>query len=598
MSRSHGYRFANDVLPETLFDNPLAFARAVTNQRQGLQLLASAWDRAGATMAAADRAGRAGLTATIEQRGAYGIILVSVPPPRGPGDPAMIVIAGTGDGESSYDVTGFYILELGSDTRYHVVSRTANAEHGTTLGIGPAPDARMFIDHVCGSVSPRIPTVPAYYWWHAFDGATAMRAWLNTRDPMSAVAQHPILLLPEIAESASVFLTGGASADGLPQFRYRLMRDPAFGPAAHGLAMLLASARSGVAAANLARALVVLAEAREYGADRAQSYAIEADIRQKLAVLGIETRANHEAAQRLQAMAQQPQAEAPRQRMARGSHFGIDGGAPPNDTTFATLFLDTSELPQFTRGELADLDPGNGIAAASITWTGRDDWAMSRIIDTRWTFATAADAEQFLRSAQHAIGDRLPAVGTPPLAEETLAFGSPRTAQILVFRVGRTVGRLAVAQGAAAAEPLEQAMLVPYAQRAVQRAHWNLSRYWLSVGCGSDAATLFVQTPNARLLADYPILALPELPAAMATLGGAYVHGAQQLWQLQTQLRGQQWQAYRSATQALVRTLLDDRTSEPRVNVAHALAIVDEMRRLDPDPIWMQLAAECATRRA
>jgi hypothetical protein len=45
-----------------------------------------------------------------------------------------------------------------------------------------------------------------------------------------------------------------------------------------------------------------------------------------------------------------------------------------------------------------------------------------------------------------------------------------------------------------------------------------------------------------------------------------------------------------------VRTLLDDRTSDPRVNAAHAHAIVDEIRRLDSDPIWIQLAAECRTR--
>jgi hypothetical protein len=593
MSRSHGYRFANDVLPETLFDNSLAFARAVTNQRQGLQLLASAWDRAGATMPAADRAGRAGLTASIQQRGAYGIILVSVPPPREAGDPAMIVIVGSGDGESRYDVNGYFILELGADTRYHVVSRTAHSDQATTLGVGPAPDAQMFIDHVCGSVvPPRIPSVPAYYYWHAFDGAGAMRAWLDTRDPLSAIAQHPILLLPEIAESASVYLTGGATAEGLLELRHQLMRDPAFGPAAHGLALLLVNARTGVVAANLARAIKVVAEASEYGADRAQGYAIEADIRHKLAVLGIETRANYEAAQRLRAMAQAPQNDVPlRPRMARGSHSGI-----PQDPSFATLFLDGSELPYFTRGELTDLDAGHALAAASITWTGRDDWAMSRIIDSRWSFATAAEASQFLQSAQHAIGDGLPQLPAPQLAEETLAYGGPRAAQIIVFRVGRTVGRLAVAQGHAAPDTLEQAMLLPYAQRAVQRAQWNLSRYWLNVGCGTDAATLFVQTPNARLLADYPILALPEFPAAMATLGGAYVQGAQQLWQLQTQLRGQQWQAHRTATQALVRTLLDDRTSDPRVNAAHAHAIVDEIRRLDSDPIWIQLAAECRTR--
>lgn len=66
MSRSHGHRFANEALPDALFDNPLAFARTIANQRQGLQLIASAWDRAGALLPAADRAARSGLMATFD----------------------------------------------------------------------------------------------------------------------------------------------------------------------------------------------------------------------------------------------------------------------------------------------------------------------------------------------------------------------------------------------------------------------------------------------------------------------------------------------------------------------------------------------------
>ena len=608
MSRSHGYRFANDVLPETLFDNPLAFARTISNQRQGLQLLASAWDRAGATMPACDRASRSGLNLSVAPRGAFLVIHILVPPPREHGDPTMIVIVGQGDGQSRFDSPQYFVLELGADARFHIVMRMADDEQGHDitaracgLGIGAAPDGHSFIEQVCEYVArrqppaPRMPTVPAWYWWHAFGGAEAMIAWLSTRDPVTTVMRDPILLLPEIVDSSSVFLTGGATAQGLPEVRHQMQRDGSFAPAAHQLAMYLANSKSGVAPANLGRAIALLAEAREYGGDRNEACAIEAEIRQKLAALGIDVRKNYEEAQRLRAMAQSqagavtsPAQEQPPQRVARGSSAGI-----PRDPTFGTLFLDGSELPYFQRGELTELDACGGLIAGSVTWMGRDDWAMSRIIDTRWLFASAAAADQFLRGAMHAIGDWLPQTSAPQLGDVTLAYGSPRAAQILVFRIGRMVGRLAVAQGAAASDPLEQVMLLPYAQRAVQRAQWNLSRYWLTVGHGNDAATMFTQAPNPRLLAEYPILALPEFPAAMATLGGPYAQGAQILWQLQQQLRGQQWQAHRDATVALVRALLDDRASDTRVNAAHAMAIVDEIRRLDSDPIWIQLDAEC-----
>ena len=220
-------------------------------------------------------------------------------------------------------------------------------------------------------------------------------------------------------------------------------------------------------------------------------------------------------------------------------------------------------------------------------------------------FPTGEAAEKYLRSVMATVGDGLPALPTPELADGTIAFGGaapgrlPNTrhaAQSIVVRVGRMIAKLYIAEGPSAplsGHVLDQTMLVPLAQHIANRAHWMLTRYWLSVGRGADAATLFAASPNPRLLAEYPILALPELPAAMLTLGDAYTASAQALWNLQTQLRGQQWQAHRDATHALVRTLLDDRSSEPRVNAAYASTLVAEMRRLDGDPIWAQLEAEC-----
>jgi hypothetical protein len=243
-----------------------------------------------------------------------------------------------------------------------------------------------------------------------------------------------------------------------------------------------------------------------------------------------------------------------------------------------------------------------------VVWVGDERWPMWRIIDTRYLFPTADGAEKYLRRVMGLIGDGLPALPTPELADATIAFGGaspgriPNTrhaAQSIVVRVGRMIAKLYVAEGPSApltGHVLEQAMLVPLAQRIVARSQYMLARYWLNVGRGTDAATLFARSPNPRLLAEYPILALPEFVNAMLTLGNGFMRSAQALWDLQTQLRGQQWQAHREATAALVRTLLDDSTSEPRVNAAQAVALVTEMRRLDADPIWAQLEAECRTR--
>lgn len=597
MSRSHGHRFANEALPETVFDNPLAFARTLASQRQGLQLLASAWDRAGGRLAAADRVSRSGLTASVAPRGAYTVITIAVPPPRELGDPAAIVVVGTGDGATRFDAVHYFILELAVHTasgeaRFVVVARDAHAEHGTPLGDGPAPDLAWFADHACELVArrpappPRIPTVPAWYWWHAFRGADAMRAFLAASDheQQLAVAQRaPVLLLPELAEAADVFLTGGATSAELRAFQAQLRRDERFGPTCHVLATLLANARTGSVPANLARALAILQEARAYGADRARSYAIEADVHDQLAAIGIDVRANHETAQRLRELAAAPAGPEPR-RLARGS-----SGPAHGDPTWTALFLDESELPQHARVEdrRAEEPPPGALHAGYVAWSAPTG---ERLADMRWLFATAAAADAFVRGALAVIGDGLPTLPAPQLGDTALAFGH-HAAQVVVVRAGRAVAKLC-----AVGAHLAPQQLIPLARRAAQRAQWLLARYWLAVGRASDAAMLFARSPSPRLLADYPILALPELPAAIETLGEAYAPAARALWQLQADLRGRAWQAHREAMHALVRTLLDDRASDPRVNAAHAAVLVAEMRRLDSDPCWAQLDAECRAR--
>lgn len=599
MSRSHGYRFANEALPEALFDNPLVFARTLATGRYGLQLIASAWDRAGALLPAADRAGRSGLTATIEQRGPFAAIQITVPPPREAGDPGAIVIVGRGDGVNAFDDAQYFMLELG-DGCFHVVTRRPTDEHGTNLGIGPAPDMRWFTDHVCELIAKRpapaarTPSVPAWYWWHVFRGADAMRSFFNANDlaaQLHAAQRAPVLLMPELAEAADVFLTGGATSASLREFQRAIKAEPTYAPGLLVLATLLANARIGSIAANLCRAITVVEEAREYGADDAPACAIEADIRQKLAAIGIEPRANHEAAQRLLSRAPSPSDS--QRRIARGS-------TGPGDPTWMSLFLDETELPHYRRAEdrRFEAPPSNTLAAGSVTWVGDERWPMWHLIDTRMLFATAEVADRYLRSVLASIGDGLPALPTAELADATIAFGHPG-AHSIVIRVGRMVGKLYVVEGPGArpsGHVLDQSMLLPLAQRIVQRAQWLLARYWLAIGRSTDAAQLFAQSPTQRLFTDYPILALPELPAAMLTLGSEYIAAAQALWQLQTQLRSRAWETHRRATAALVRTLLDERAGEPRVNVAHAAVLVAEMRKLDADPVWATLEAECRAR--
>lgn len=617
MSRSHGHRFANETLPDQLFDNPLAFARTLANERQGLQLLASAWDQAGALLPAVDRVQRSGLAATFEQRGAYVAMAITVPPPRELGDPCMIAIVGSGDGQTKLDNVQYFVLELDrsagtGDTRFVIAQRSERDVATTPVGKGPPPDLRWFVDHVCELVArrappaPRIPQVAGWYYWHAFRGDEAMRAFLQANDfaQQLAIAQRmPVLLLPETAEAADVFLTGGATSASLRRFHATLRTDASFAPASFVLATLLANSQSGSVAANLARAITVLVEARELGADRSPSYTLEAEIRTSLATAGIDVRKNYETAQKLLAMAG-PQPVPGERRMARGS------SAPSGDPIWPALFLDESELSHYQRTEdkrAQDTPPG-AIHAGQVVWVGGEQWPMWRIIDTRYLFPTGDTAERYLRRVMGLIGDGLPALPTPELADATIAFGGaspgriPNTrhaAQSIVVRVGRMIAKLYVAEGPGApltGHVLEQAMLVPLAQRIVARAQYMLARYWLDVGRGTDAATLFARSPNPRLLTDYPILALPEFVNAMLTLGDGFQRGAQALWDLQTQLRGREWQAHRQAIAALVRTLLDDSASEPRVNAAHAASLVSEMRRLDADPIWAQLAAECSAR--
>jgi hypothetical protein len=243
-----------------------------------------------------------------------------------------------------------------------------------------------------------------------------------------------------------------------------------------------------------------------------------------------------------------------------------------------------------------------GLRAGYAAWAADEASPMARILDARWVFRTAGAASSFMAAA--ALGAGLPMLPAPALGDETLAFGDDgttggRRTHAIVMRIGRVVARLQVFEGAYAAASrhiLHAAMLHPLAQKAVLRARQGLSQYWILVASPTNAVPALVHSPGynaAQLLSKYPLLAHPELPTSLAMMGDDYVPVARALAAFQAQLRAHRWATYRDAMLALVRALLASDMGDPRVNVAHAYEIVYEMRCLDPDPIWIQLDAQC-----
>jgi hypothetical protein len=636
---SHLYRFANEALPENVFDNPLAFSRGIANPLKASGLLAAIWDRAGGRLAGADRVSREGMTTKIVRVDPFTIVHLQPPFARESGDPCTIVVVGKGDGENQFDDVKYFVVELTADGRFALVERKQHEEHAANLGEAP-PDVSGILE-VCierahgrePSPRDRVGTIAPWYWWHVCRGPEVMRAFANTpeHEAWGAIHQHPILLLPELVESAR--LAGGfndRAIGGLAQMHASLRGTPHFAPFQRLLATALASARGGNPRVNIDRALAVLAEARASasGADLGRAASEEAGLRTRLAQMGIEPRRNYERARELyEAARKEPAEQADRERDERDERAvatALASLAPPpaatTDPTWSMLFLDENELAGFQRREdRRDENPNpndrsfaelRGIGAGSVVWLGNEAWPMWRVIDTRWLFPSVANATAFADQMVAHAGEGLPSLPVPNIGDAARGWGgiqlgrggpgSRYAGQIVFFRVGRMVAKLFAAEGPAApqaGQALAQSMLFPYAEAIVRRAQWALPRYWLGIARGTEAANVFVQTPPSAavaLLSQYPILALPEFPAAMATLGDAHAVAAQALWSLQSTFKTDY--SWRNVVKPLVRSLLDDRIGEPRVNAHAALALVLDMRRVDNDPAWAQLEAECRAR--
>jgi hypothetical protein len=244
-----------------------------------------------------------------------------------------------------------------------------------------------------------------------------------------------------------------------------------------------------------------------------------------------------------------------------------------------------------------------------VEWLGDPAAPVYRVVDARWVFASSKAARAYCDSpATHLLArDGLANPAVLPIGDGAHAWDGARSRpggrarQCLLFRVDRVVARLDVTEGPGAAQALQalsRAHVLPYADAVVRRVRRVLAEYWLAIGRGTAAAHAFVQAPPRtadRVLAEYPILLLPEFPTAMASLGEAHRAAAERLAVLQGTVR-HNWQAYRELLRALVRSLLDETAGEPRINADAALRLVSAHRRLDADPAWTALEAEAGER--
>ena len=425
---------------------------------------------------------------------------------------------------------------------------------------------------------------PAGYWWSVCRGPEIMRAFHAAPEPQAwrVVERHPALLLPELVDAAERVLGRTRAIDGLREMHHTLRGSPAYAPYHRLLAAALAGEHRGSRRVNLERALAVIEDVRRTAAADPADERIERTIRAALAALP---------------------------------------GSGPKPPAMHELFLDEFDLAGLQRGDDRRGSNPNlhdrayaahgGLTTGAVEWLGDPAAPVYRVVDARWEFASTKAAKAYLDSpgTQLLARDGLANPAVLLIADGAHAWGTARSApggrarQCLLFRVDRMVARLDVTEGPKAAQELQalsRAHLLPYADAVVRRVRRTCAVYWLAIGRGTVAAHQFAQTPPRkadRMLAEYPILLLPEFPTAMASLGEAYRAAAERLAVLQGTIRSN-WNAYRELLRALVRALLEDAAGEPRINADAALRLVGAHRRLDGDQAWTALEAECSARAA
>ncbi|HEX3760247.1 MAG TPA: hypothetical protein VHW23_16130 [Kofleriaceae bacterium] len=434
------------------------------------------------------------------------------------------------------------------------------------------------------------------YWWPVFRGDEIARAFMATpeAEAWQVIERHPALLLPELVDAAERMFGRNRALDGLREMHHVLRGSVAYAPYHRLLVAALVAERRGSRRVNLERALAVIQDVRRAAPGEPGDDPIEQALRAELAAL----------------------VPAPVARPAATAPPPVPAAKPP---TADAMFLDEAELPGFRRGsDRRDANPHpvdrayathGGLAAGSVEWLGDPAAPVYRLVDARWVFASTRAAKAYLDSpATHLLAsDALANPALVQIGDGAHAWDGGRSGpggrarQCLLFRVDRVVAQLHVTDGpdaAKARQALARPHLLPYADAVVRRLRRALAEYWLAIGNGMAAAHAFVQaSPRTadRLLAEYPILLLPEFPTAMALLGEAHRAAAERLAVLQGAARGN-WQAYRERLRGLVRNLLDETAGEPRINADAALRLVSAHRRLDADPAWTSIEAECAAR--
>jgi hypothetical protein len=643
MARTHAQEFANNALADRVFTDPVGTVHTLATDP--VALLTSLWEQAGADLPPIARMPAAGLTAAVQPIGRYAVAIVTLPPPRDPGDPVLVAVVGRGDGVTKLSTIAYYTLELSGSVGAPTFSTCSFNAAGlrVRVGDGPLPEATWFAEHVLdlfSGVQPGanegVPELPFWYWWFAFDGANAFQLFNRSRrdaERLEAVQRTPILLLRDIELGVEAY-SGTSSADKLRELRPQLRREKVFGDTWKAAIDQIVRSKHAPTATSILLALPLIAEASEHGAlVKAQAYEIEAKLRGTLAGLGVDAHENAVRAHELYALAE----EAAAKRARRASK-----GPPIEDPLGASLYLAQADLPDHQVLEQNDTFAANdatflahgGLRAGYVSW-GAPSWlAIATLIDARWVFRTPADAARFMAAIAPALGEGLPAQGALQIGDQVLSFGDDfsregRT-QILAVLEGRVVIRLKAIEGveaAASRQMLHAQMLYPLAGKAAARAHNAQLRYWHSVEFATNTIATLVHTPHhdvGRLLPSLPLLALGELPELIRVRAEdrreeldedianeedptkqdlakeaakkeieKYMTAADTLANFQAQLRAHRWQQYRDAMLALTRMLLASNVGDPRVNAARAHEFVQELRHIDRDPVWDHLDMLC-----
>jgi hypothetical protein len=158
---------------------------------------------------------------------------------------------------------------------------------------------------------------------------------------------------------------------------------------------------------------------------------------------------------------------------------------------YLSTYLDQNDLPSMPwvqDSRVSGSDPGDtafarfhGRVSGLSAWQRDFDQTIWRIVDIRFLFDNAEDAAAYHQERLTYNSEGNPAVsGAPTVGEECFVYGGANsmemagvtvtlTTYFYIFRVGRVVAKLFVAQGPNAKDPLTLEAVVPLSERIAQR---------------------------------------------------------------------------------------------------------------------------------